>query len=119
MTNSPHKPEFIEEMKQKLLAEKEQLQEELARIAHKDHGDYQADFPDYGRNDEENASEITEYTNLFATAEALEERLESVNAAIMRIEAGIYGITDKGEIIPEGRLRANPAATTLVKRDAA
>ena len=113
--NPSHTTEFIEEMKQKLEDERKQVQEELNRGAHKEHNDYVGNFPDYGRSDEENVSEIADYTTISATTEAVEGRLEEINSALKRIDAGKYGITDEGEVIPEDRLRANPAATTLVK----
>ena len=117
MTNSPHTTEFIEEIQQKLKEEKQLLEKDLQRIAHKDHGDYQANYPEYGRNNDENASEMSDYASLNATTEAIEARLEEVIAAIQRIENGTYGVTEAGEVIPEDRLRANPAATTIVTSD--
>lgn len=109
-----HSPEFIAAMKQQLLDEKAKLEKELGLEAHQDHGNYEANFPDYGRNDEENATEIADYAATAATVEATEARLKEVNEALSRIEAGTYGVTDDGQDIPEDRLRANPAATTLV-----
>ncbi|MEX1112674.1 MAG: TraR/DksA family transcriptional regulator [Candidatus Andersenbacteria bacterium] len=109
-----HSPEFIQEMKMALQEEEQDVRAKLERLARKEEGDYQADFPDYGRKDEENASEVADYQASYATTEALEARLEEVGAALKRIEAGTYGATGDGEEIPEDRLRANPAATTLV-----
>jgi DnaK suppressor protein len=114
MTTPSHTKEFMEEMKQKLLIECEQLKDELKNDAHKEHGEYQATYPDYGRHEDENASEIADYTVLTATTDALEKRLADVEVALQKIETGGYGLTAGGEIIPEDRLRANPAATTLV-----
>lgn len=101
-----HSPEFIVHMKARLMQEKAQLEHELTAMAEK---------PEYGRGDEDNASEVADAGNLTATAEATSERLEAVAEALARIEAGKYGVTDEGELIPEARLQANPAATTLVK----
>ncbi len=71
-------------------------------------------FPEYGRNDEDNATEVADFTAASSTADALKQRLIDVQAALLRITAGTYGITDTGRVIPEDRLRANPAATTIV-----
>lgn len=109
-----HSTEFIEEMKQALLAEKTKLEQELGGSAHKQEGNYVADFPVYGQGEEDNATEIADYTAASAVTEAKESRLREVNAALTRIEEGKYGLTHNGEIIPEKRLRANPAATALV-----
>jgi RNA polymerase-binding transcription factor DksA len=104
-TSSPHPPEFIAEMKQQLLTEKAALEQELAAISTRRHGDYQSNFPDYGRNDEENATEVADYEATHSTTETLEERLKNIVAALARIEAGTYGVTAAGEVIPPERLQ--------------
>lgn len=110
-----HTPEFIEEMKNSLLDEKERIEKELKTIAHKEHGDYTANSPEYERDEEVNASESADLAAREATTEAIEARLKDVNSALTHIEAGTYGKTADGQEIPEDRLRANPAATTLVE----
>ncbi len=109
-----HSDEFIAEMRRLLEEEKSRLEQELGGSAHKQEGNYVADFPVYGQGEEDNATEIADYTAKSAVTEAKEARLREVNAALSRIAEGKYGLTDKGEIIPEKRLHANPAATTLV-----
>ena len=107
-------------MKQALVAEQASLQKELGATTHADkeggHEDYEANFPDYGRNDEDNAAEMADYQAASSTARAVEERLDEVKAALQRIQEGTYGVTQDGEVIPEDRLRANPAATTVIKK---
>lgn len=112
--NNSHSPAFIAEMKEKLEAEAQRLEQELAALTHTRHGEAQADFPDYGRSEEDNAAEVADYQALAGTTVAIEERLKSVREALERVAAGTYGLTAQGEKIPENRLRANPAATTLV-----
>jgi len=113
-----HTEEFINEMKAQLEAEMTNLTKELGSLGHKDHGelhgDYEADFPEYGRNDEENVSEMADYQAATSTTDTLEARLVEVKEALERIAQGKYGITDDGQLIPEDRLKANPAAKTLV-----
>lgn len=116
MATSPHSPEFIAEMKQRLSEEKATLEQELAVLGQRKAGDYQSKFPDYGRNDEENAIEVADYEASASTTETLEARLQSVLSALEHIESGTYGVTDSGETIPEERLRANPAATTIIRK---
>lgn len=115
MEKVPQAPKFLDEMKQRLVAERAQLRQRLGHEAHQEHGNYQANMPDYGRNDEENAMEVADYTANAATTEAEESRLKEVEAALQRITQGTYGRTLDGQSIPEERLRANPAATTIVK----
>jgi len=111
-----HSPDFIAEMKTKLTQERDQLAARLKTMAHESGGENQANFPDYGRSEEDNATEIGDYVATAATEEAIEDRLHNIEAALERIEAGTYGLTSDGELIPEERLRANPSATTIVKK---
>jgi RNA polymerase-binding transcription factor DksA len=112
---SPHSEAFIADMKQRLLTERDMIVQELKGIARKEGDDYTAKYPEYGEHEDENASEVTDYQAAVATTEATQARLESIEQALARIEEGTYGLTREGEPIPEQRLRANPAATTLVK----
>lgn len=100
-----HSPQFIAEMEALLRQEKAHL--EADRPAH-------ADFPDYGRNEEDNATEIADFSATSAAKDEQEARLREVDAALTRIQEGTYGLTKDSQLIPENRLRANPAATTLV-----
>lgn len=109
-----HSDEFIAQMRQRLEAERGQLRSRLGEHAHLDHGDFVATAPEYARDDEENAMEAADQVALQGITEAEESRLKEVEAALGRIEAGTWGITAKGELIPESRLLANPAATTIV-----
>jgi RNA polymerase-binding transcription factor DksA len=114
--STQHSEEFISEMKSRLVEEKKQLESELSQISHKKEGNFEANYPDYERDEEANAMEAADYEAATATTEAAEARLKEVSHALEAIEAGKYGITDNGEFIPENRLRANPAATTIVKK---
>ena len=100
-----HTSDFIEEMKQRLLEEKKALAGEVKESS---------EFPDYGRSEEENADEVADYQALKATNSAASQRLAEIDAALEAIEKQTYGVTEDGTIIPEDRLRANPAATTVI-----
>jgi len=109
-------PAFVEDMKAKLEAQRQLLQKELGTIAEPTpDAEFQAKFADYGRNDEDNAMEVADYVTSAATTKAAEEQLRAVDVALERIAQGTYGLTDDGQPIPEERLRANPAATTLAR----
>lgn len=109
-----HSPQFIAEMKALLLEEQAKLAEELGRTTHQQEGTYVADFPEYGQNEEDNATEIADYTAKSSVANTKEVRLREIEGALERIRESRYGITVDGKVIPENRLRANPAATTLI-----
>lgn len=115
MIMQKHTPEFVSEMKSLLEEEQARLKSDLEAIAMKSGGDYRANFPDYGRNDEDNATEIGDYAATASTENALEERLNNIDTALERVAEGKYGVTVDGDLVPEDRLRANPAATTIVK----
>lgn len=112
---SSHPEAFVEEMKQQLLAERVMLQKELGILAEASTEEgYVARMPDYGRSEEDNATEVADYVASVAVTKVNKQRLVEVKEALARIEQGKYGMTDDGQLIPEARLKANPAATTLV-----
>ena len=106
-----------EELKQKLLDEKKQLEKELGLIAEKEEDDYKTKFENLGRNEDDNAEELEEYSNKVGVTETLEKKLKEVNEALGRIENGTYGICTNclNEEIPVERLRAYPSAKTCLK----
>lgn len=108
-----HTAKFIAEMKQRLEAERDELKNRLTanRSTINPHS---ATYPDYGRSDEENATETADFVAQQATTDAEGNRLGEVEAALQRITDGTYGVDQSGQPIPEARLRANPAATTNI-----
>ncbi|OGY37251.1 MAG: hypothetical protein A3E36_01020 [Candidatus Andersenbacteria bacterium RIFCSPHIGHO2_12_FULL_45_11b] len=109
-----HTQEFIEEMKKRLEDERAQLNNELQQDSHVADGELQANYPEYGRSEEENVAEMEDYQALVATTTAVKQRLAEVEDALDRIHTNTYGVTEYGADIPEDRLRANPAATTVI-----
>ena len=92
-------------MKQKLLAEKSRLEEELKGLSpHTEMGDDQ----------DENAEEV----NVDEVSQDLIARINSdlgkVEKALAKIEAGTYGTDDNGKPISEARLRAMPWADRAI-----
>ncbi len=110
---------FLDEMKQILLAEKARLETALSQFAHRNpkniETDFEADFPEYGDNEDENAAEIATYTTNLSLENELEKALRDVESAIQRIEDGTY-LTCKycKSPIDEARLRARPTSTTCI-----
>lgn len=107
--------QLVEENKQKLLAEQKRLRGILKHDATFDGpgefpGDYKPNFPEVGREEGENASEVEQFTNDLGVINALEEKLKKVEAALKRIEEGKYGLNEDGSEIDEDRLRALPEA---------
>lgn len=110
--------EQLFQLKEQLLKEKGQLEEQLGRIAQPIdmEGDYETKFTDMGTDEDENASEVEEYADNLAVENDLEKSLKDVLEALERIDNGTYGkCVDCQEEIPFERLLAYPAAKTCVK----
>lgn len=97
--------EFIEEMKAKLLEEKERLSAELA------------DSPEHtelGRDYDENAQEV-ELDDVSADLRnRIQSDLDKIDKALEKIVAGTYGTDDDGNEIAEERLRVIPWADQAI-----
>ncbi|HPS28479.1 MAG TPA: TraR/DksA C4-type zinc finger protein [Candidatus Paceibacterota bacterium] len=110
--------DILKGLKHKLVEEKETLESDLAKFAEKNKkaGDFETKFPNYGRSEEDNESEIITYTTLKNIEEAIETRLQEIKEALLRIAKKTYGrcIKCKKEIEIE-KLNTNP--TTLVCRE--
>ena len=109
---------ILVELKEKLLLEKTMIEEELVRIAKPatNAGDYNTNFSDMGKGEDDNASEVEEYTDNLALETTLEKQLKEILEAIERIEIGSYGYCENCKMeIPIERLRAYPAAKTCIK----
>ena len=117
---------MLQELKNKLQQEKDEVIEALSSVAKPDKGDhvpgqYAANFPDYGddtdpETGDASPAEVEDYTiNVNLTGE-LEKKLNLIEEALKKIESGEYGRCEKcGKEIDIKRLSANPAALTCVK----
>jgi RNA polymerase-binding transcription factor DksA len=98
-------PEFIEEMKQKLLEQKTKLQNDLSGLS---------SHTEVGEDYDENATELQiDEVNQDVIAQ-MKSDIEKIDAALKRIEAGTYGTANDGQEISEQRLRALPWADTAL-----
>jgi len=97
--------QFIEEMKQVLLAEKDRLEADFAGTpAHTDLGD----------DVDENADEIAINEVNSDLRARMERDIAKIEKALTKIEAGTYGTDDEGKEIGEPRLRAIPWADKAI-----
>ena len=112
----------IESFKERLTAEKVDLEEELSSISTKDtespggrdatSGDMEVDSAD----DNEVADKFEEIEENTGITTKLEGQLAEVKAALERIASGKYGLCEvDGKPIDQKRLEANPAARTCIK----
>jgi len=107
----------LNSFKDNLIEEKNRIEMELRKIAEKDSdGDYKAKFEDFGREREDNAGEVENYTANLGVTESLEQELEKVNLALKKIENGTYGKCENcNQEIPQKRLEVYPAAQNCVQ----
>lgn len=105
---------LLKELKQKLLSAKESLEKELKSFASKDRvleHDYDAKFPNFGDEEEQNAAEVAEYDRNLDLEAKMEVSLKEVNEALAKIEQNGYGLCEKcGQEISPERLKALPYA---------
>lgn len=104
---------FIEEMKQRLLKEKDSLEKDLSRFARplEKEGEYETIQEDLGTDMDDSATETEINNNNKSLEQSLESNLKDVLDALDKIDTQRYGLCEQtGREIPEDRLRALPAA---------
>ncbi|MFH1077682.1 MAG: TraR/DksA C4-type zinc finger protein [Patescibacteria group bacterium] len=108
-----------EHFKERLFEDKTRLEQELQAIGSKDPTQasrFQADYPESGSNsDDDNAAEISEYSDEISIEARLEAELRDVTKAISAIENGTYGVCKYcNKKIDEKRLEARPASSSCI-----
>ena len=111
---------LLEELKQNLLSEKIRLEQELSSFSHRNQNpatvDYDADFPNIGDKEDENASEVAQFSDNLSLEGELEKALRDVDSALKMVEQGTYGSCKYcGNVIDERRLRARPTSTSCIQ----
>ena len=116
-TKDLFKKAFIDEMKERLLSDKEELEKKLGKMeggVGEEHTD-ESVFPEYGDEEDDNVHEIDGFLVNQNVLEDYKKRLRDVNAALERMKKGTYGICKyTNEKIEEGRLRARPTSSSSV-----
>ncbi len=107
-------PEELQKYKQSLEQEKEEIEQELGRIAKPNpliEGDYVTKIG-HADDSEEKAEELSQYAVDKPVEENFEVRLKAINEALEKINAGTYGkCTNCGNDIATKRLEALPTAS--------
>lgn len=112
--------DFIQKMKGQLEDEKIRLESELSRFSHRNtnttEADFVADFPNMGDKEDENASEVAQFTDNLSLEDELEKALRDVESALKLIEKGTYGTCKYCEqMIDERRLTARPTSSSCIQ----
>lgn len=109
---------LLAKIKDMLLADQKNLQEELSHIAKKSShasGDYDTVMSDYGDKDDENAMEVAEFTANKPLEISLEKTLRDVQKSLERVDKGTYGVCKYcDQMIDEKRLLARPTSSACV-----
>lgn len=105
---------FLKEIKEKLEKQKKELEEQLEKLGERSKrfgNGFEVNFPHFGEKEDENADEVSVFSDRFSLGVNLERNLEEINLALEKIKRGTYGLCEicQGEITKE-RLRAFPSA---------
>ncbi len=105
---------FLKEIEEKLKKQKKDLEIQLEKLGEKSkrfRNGYQVNFPHFGEKEDENADEVSAFSDRLSIGLNLEKSLEEVNSALEKIKQGKYGICEKcGKKIDKERLLAFPTA---------
>lgn len=108
----------IEEIRKKLMEEKEKIETELKKIAKvnpHNKEDYEAQFEDYGDDESDNASEVVEYGLNLTLEKTLEKSLKDIQKTLARLESGEYGICKYcKKPIDKKRIMARPTSSACI-----
>jgi DnaK suppressor protein len=109
-----------EELKKILQDEKERLEKELKSFAHRNpkstNADFETDFPNLGDKEDENASEVAQYSDNLSLENELEKELRDVDSALKLMDDDVYGQCKYcKQDIDERRLRARPTSSSCIQ----
>ncbi|PIT86361.1 MAG: hypothetical protein COU33_03620 [Candidatus Magasanikbacteria bacterium CG10_big_fil_rev_8_21_14_0_10_43_6] len=118
MTAATLTQEFLDRIEAELTEKKTQLENELGGFTKptaQDSEDFEAQFPEFGDKEDENAREIEQYTARKPLEITLEKELRDVNKALKRLADKQYGVCKYCEnLIDEKRLLARPTSASCV-----
>ncbi len=110
--------EFLVQIKKILEEEQKKIQKELSSFTSPnpdDPNDFNANFPNYGDEEDDNVQEIEQFTVNKPLEIILEKKLRDVNSALDRLKKGTYGICKyTGNPIDKQRLLARPTSSSTI-----
>lgn len=118
--HKPMKKELIAKAKTLLEAEKSRLETELSKFSHRNPKSsdekFQTDFPNNGEGEDENASEVAQFSDNLSLEDELEKALRDVESTLKQIEKGDYGVCKYCHLpIDERRLLARPTSSSCIQ----
>lgn len=119
---SPHcmKKDLLAKAKTLLGEEKVRLETELSKFSHRNprskEENFEVDFQNAGDSEDENASEVAQFSDNLSLEDELEKALRDVESALKQIEKGDYGTCKYcHQIIDERRLLARPTSSSCIQ----
>ena len=111
---------LIQKAKLWLEEEKKRLETELSRFSHRNlkstETNFEANFPNLGDKEDENASEVAQFSDNLSLEDELEKALRDVTSALSQIEKGEYGVCKYcHQTIDERRLIARPTSSSCLQ----
>lgn len=113
-----HSATFIEEMKKRLLEEQARLETELSHFTHRQTpGDRViADMPQTGESEDDNATEVAQFSDNLSLEEELEKAKRDVESALKMVANGTYGVCKYcHQPIDKRRLEARPTSSSCIE----
>ncbi len=110
----------LKEIEAKLIVRKKELEAELNKISSKSGNKREANFADIGTDEDDNAQEVSAFSDQLSLVAELSKHLEDVEKALKKIKAGSYGICKYcKKPIDARRLIARPDSGSCVECKAA
>jgi RNA polymerase-binding protein DksA len=111
--------ELLKKFEASLLDEKKKLTDELSHFTKqnpRNPEDFNTDFPNLGDKEDENASEVAEFSTNLTLERTLEGQLRDIEKALARVADNTYGTCKYcGKEIGEKRLMARPTSTSCIE----
>ena len=110
----------LKEIEVKLLEQKKDLETELNKLSSQGATGREANFQNIGTDEDDNAQEVSNFSDQLSLVAELSKHLEDVEKALKKVKDGSYGICKycKKEIDPR-RLLARPDSGSCVECKAA
>ncbi|NMB48085.1 hypothetical protein GYA13_01395 [Candidatus Kuenenbacteria bacterium] len=108
-------PTFLKKIEEKLLAEKEKVEHELAEFTVKTGAGQEIVFPEYGDQSGENAAEVASFDSDLSLKNVLNDTLRDINSSLKRLSENTYGICKYcGQEISRERLEIRPTSSSCI-----
>lgn len=112
--------DLLSQAKVLLEAEKTRLETELSKFAHRNPNSadesFRTDFPDHGDSEDENASEVAQFSDNLSLEDELEKALRDVESTLKQMEKGDYGTCKYCHQPIDGRrLLARPTSSSCIQ----